>query len=230
MTAMTMRTIVLHGALGERFGREFKLNAASAAQAVRALMLQLKGFREHLRQGHYRVTRVRRGRPMDLDEVMIRFPLGGAQELHIVPEIFGAGGAEGRGVGKIIAGVALVTLAVAASFAAPGSEAGLAGFFSATLFGTPITTGMIAAAGVAVALSGIALLLTKNPMQNESFVFGGQDNVAAQGGPVPLVYGGPILAGSVAISAGLFTEALSPGTLPFDPSSSPRVVYFSSEG
>ena len=222
-----LRTIVLHGALGQKFGREFRLDVASVGQAVRALMVQLPGFRAALRQGHYRVTRIRRRRPFDLDEILIKLPLGAAEALHFTPQIAGAGApSRGASTGKVIAGVALVAAAVALSFAAPAGGA----FFSATLFGTPITTGMVAAVGVAVALSGIAGLLTKQPMTNESFIFGGQDNVTDQGGPVPLVYGGPIMAGSVCISAGLFTEALAPGILAFNPAITPRSVFYTQSG
>ena len=158
-----MRTVVLHGALGERFGREFRFDVASAAQAVRALIVQLRGFREHLREGHYRVIRVRRGREIALDEQEITFPLGSAGELHVVPEIVGAGGSAGRSVGKIIAGAALIAVAVTASFLAPEGAA----FFGATLFGTSVTTGEVAMVGVAIALSGVAALLTKQPQKNE---------------------------------------------------------------
>lgn len=223
-----LRTIVLHGALGAAFGREFRLDVPSVGQAVKALMVQLPGFRAALREGHYRVTRFRRARPFDLDEQMIKLPLGSAEELHFTPQIAGAGApSRGASTGKIIAGVALVAAAVALSIAAPAGGA----FFAATLFGTQITTGMVAAVGIGIALSGIAGLLSKQPTQgNSSFIFGGQDNVSDQGGPVPLVYGGPALTGSVGISAGLFAEALSPGTQPFDPSITPRTVYYSQSG
>lgn len=220
-----IRTIVLHGSLGERFGLSFRLDVVSPAQAVRALVVQLKGFREHLRQGHYRVTRYRRGRPFEFGEEMLRLPLGSAEELHFAPVIAGAGApSRSASTGKVIAGAALVAIAVTSALVL--GPAGVA----TTIGSTPFTVGnvltAVAAIGLAVALAGIAGLLTKQPQQNESFLFGGQDNVAAQGGPVPIVCGGPIMAGSVTISAGLFTTALAAGTLPFDPSTTPMVVYF----
>ena len=67
-----MRTIVLHGAIGEEFGRSFRLDVHSPREAVHALILQLRGFRDALRRGHYRVTRYRRGRPFDFGEEMLR--------------------------------------------------------------------------------------------------------------------------------------------------------------
>jgi predicted phage tail protein len=44
-----LRKIVLHGRLGKRFGRSFMLDVASPAEALRALVLQLRGFRMRLR-------------------------------------------------------------------------------------------------------------------------------------------------------------------------------------
>lgn len=41
-----MKTVRLYGHLGVRFGRVFRLDVASPAEAVRALLLQLPGFRD----------------------------------------------------------------------------------------------------------------------------------------------------------------------------------------
>ena len=50
-----MRDVVLHGALGERFGERFRFEIASPAEALRALCAMIPGFRQHFCQGHYRV-------------------------------------------------------------------------------------------------------------------------------------------------------------------------------
>lgn len=199
-----LRKIVLHGRLGKVFGRSFMLDVASPAEALRALTLQLKGFRSHLREGHYRVVRgsLRTGRDLDLDECKIG--LGRAPALHIVPVVAGSA----KGLGKILAGVALVALAVflpVTSFAI-GSFA----------IGVNATIGAI---GVSLALGGISQLLAPSPKlqggsaqadRKDSFLFGGQENVITQGGPVPCVYG-QFLVGSVVISAGLDVEQLLGG-------------------
>jgi predicted phage tail protein len=207
-----LRTIVLHGALGAEFGPSFRLDVVSAAEAVRALCLQIRGFRNALRRGHYRVTRLRRGRPFDFGEEMLRFPLGSAEELHITPVIAGAGApSRATSTGKVVAGAILVAAAVAAPLTFGAST---------VIAGTGLTVGSlsfsVAAIGLGLALSGIAGLLTKQPQSNESFMFGGQLNVTTQGGPVPLVYGGPVMAGSVTISAGLFSTSIAVGTQPFN--------------
>jgi predicted phage tail protein len=217
-----LRTIVLHGELGAAFGPSFRLDVVSPAEAVRALSLQLKGFRETLRRGRYRVTRFRRGRPFDFGEEMLRFPLGSAEELHLTPVIEGAGTpSRSASTGKVIAGAVLVTAAIAAPLTFGAST---------VIAGTGLTVGSlsfsVAAIGLGLALSGIAGLLTKQPQSNESFLFGGDLNVTTQGGPVPLVYGGPIMAGSVTISAGLFTTGLTAYTQPFDPATSALSASF----
>lgn len=219
-----IRKIFLHGALGERFGREFCLDVATAPQAVHALAIQLPGFRKQFR-GTYRLTRVCRGRGVDLTEEMLRIPLGSAEELHIVPHIHGAGGPDTR----TIIGAALIVAAITVS-AVVGPEGMAAAAPGLPFLTTSTAIADVAAIGVALAISGIAALLTKQPLGNESFLFAGQDNVTDQGGPVPLVYGGPTMVGSVLISAGLFTEALTPGTQPFDPSLAPNFVSYAQSG
>lgn len=232
-----LRTIVLHGALAAQFGPSFRLDVATPAEALRALTLQLKGFRQAIRNGHYRVTRYRRGRPFDCGEEMLRFPLGSASELHFVPVIAGAGSpSRGTSTGKVIAGAVLVAAAVTTAFVL--GPAGINTIIGSTPFTVGNVLSTVAVVGVGLALSGIAGLLTKQPQLDESFMFGGDLNVTAQGGPVPLVCGGPIMAGSVTISAGLFTTALAVGSLPandadgtvFNPAAEANTVTYAQSG
>lgn len=206
-----LRTIVLHGELGNRFGHTFSLDVATPVEAVRALIVQLKGFRRYFRDGNYRVIRKRDAREMDLDLDELKLRLGRAKELHIVPVVAGAA----SGLGKILIGVAIVGLAIVAPYAlglAGGLGASAIG--GATIFGTTLTFGQIAGVGLALALGGVAQMLSPTPQlsggsaaqdRRESFLFGGQDNTSAQGGPVPLVFG-TFLVGSVVVSAGLSAE------------------------
>ena len=219
-----LRTVTLHGALAE-FGGPYHWDVATPREAVRALILQLKGFREALREGSYRIIRGPRAIGIDLSEEAMLFRLGPGTELHIVPVVSGAGSpSRGAATGKIIAGSALIGLALLTGFAPAG-----AGVVELAGIGLPAgATNAFAAIGIGLVLSGVAGLLTKVPQQNESFIFGGNTNVDTQGGPVPLVYG-TMLVGSVVVSAGLFTEALAAGTLPFDPTLDPNIVTYSAE-
>jgi predicted phage tail protein len=193
---------MLHGALGEQFGGPYRLDVASPAEALRALIVQLKGFREHLKRGHYRIIRKQGVVQRDTDERELRLGFGQFNELHIVPAVVGSGNSTGQGVMKIIAGVVLV----AAAFIMPE--------VAIPLFGT--LNAMAAGVGLSLALTGVSTLLARPPQllggsaagdQRVSFLFGGQLNVNAQGGPVPLVYG-RIRTGSVVVSAGLATEQI----------------------
>lgn len=208
-----LRTVVLHGALASQFGPSFVLDVKSPAEAMRALILQLSGFRQALRQGEYRVLKAREHVADTLDLDGIRTRLGRARELHIVPVI---GGSQ-SGWGKILTGVAIIGLAIAAPYAL-----GMAGGLSATFGGisaigfSGISFGTIAGLGAAVALGGVAQLLAPSPSlsggsasqdRKESFLFGSAQNVTTQGGPVPVICG-EWFSGSVVVSSGLSTEEI----------------------
>ena len=225
-----MREVILHGALGARFGANFRLDVASPAEALRALIIMKPGFRDHFRAGFYRVLVGLKGQALALDEGTFPTKFGRDAEVHFVPAIAGAGGATGRFTGKIIAGVALIGIALTAGALAPAG-AGFLGL-GATLAGTPITAGMVAAVGLAVALSGVAGLLTNTGQQHDSFILSGQNNTTTQGGPVPVVVG-EFVTGGVVISTGLQAYDLTVGSssaLAFDPSTAPNVSYYSTDG
>ena len=184
-----LRAIYLHGALGRRFGRGFRLCVATPAEAVRALSCQLDGFRAALREGLYRVVAGAPGRRRDRgeDELTIGF----SHALHIVPVIAGAGG-RGGAIGLIVAGAALLT----AAFAAP-LLLGTA-FASTTIFGVSAST--VALVGASLGLAGVSALLAPKPKLEggttsptderfESFMFGGLPTRPIAGRPVPVTFG-----------------------------------------
>jgi predicted phage tail protein len=208
-----LRTVVLHGALAAQFGPSFDLDVRSPVEAVRALIVQLRGFRQAFREGHYRILKAREHviDTLGIDEVQMR--LGRAREIHIVPVI----GGSASGWGKILAGVAIIGLAIAAPYAL-----GMAGGLSATFGGisaigfSGISFGTIAGIGGAIALGGIAQMLSPTPTlsggsasqdRKASFLFGSAENVTTQGGPVPVVCG-EFVVGSVVVSSGLSTEEI----------------------
>lgn len=192
-----MRSVVLHGALREQFGGPFQLDIASPADALRALLRQLKGFPAAIRKGEYRLIRgsIDHDRAIPLEA--IEAGLGASTEVHIVPVVAGS-----SGLTSILAGLALVAIALAAPYVLPEAIVGLTAFTA--------VTNAVFAVGASLALSGAAQLLTVSPKttdSKDSFLFSGQLNVASQGGPVPLVYG-QFLVGSVVVSAGLETQQL----------------------
>jgi predicted phage tail protein len=216
-----LRTIVLHGAMRDKFGTSFDLDVKSPAEAIRALIVQIKGFRQMLREGHYRVVKSHHhiSESLELEELKLR--LGRSKEIHIVPVIAGSA----SGWGKILAGVAIIGLAIAAPYAL-GFEGQIGGALGSIIPGTSvlgfsgISFGTIAGIGAAVALSGVAQLLSPAPTltggsadvdRRESFLFGSADNVTRQGVPVPIGFG-EFVTGSVVISVGLSTEDITTGS------------------
>lgn len=166
-----MITVCLHGGLRE-YGRRFDLHAASPAEAVRALLTQLPGFREILGSGFYQVRFNRH----DFAEAELSdgFQAQGSGILHIVPRIQGAGKA-----GQIIAGVVLIVFAWWNPF----------GWAAA---------GALMSAGVGLVAGGIAQMLARptrldteqrGQKTGRNTAFSNLDNTAAQGQPVPLAYG-----------------------------------------
>ena len=166
-----MITVCLHGGLRE-YGRRFDLHAANPAEAVRALLTQLPGFREILGSGFYQVRF--NGHDFCEAELEHEFRQPESGILHIVPRIQGAGKA-----GQIIAGVVLIAFAWWNPF----------GWAAA---------GALMSAGVGLVAGGIAQMLARPPKLDteqrgqktgRNTAFSNLDNTAAQGQPVPLAYG-----------------------------------------
>lgn len=188
-TSVATRRVYLHGSL-RRFGKTFDLAITSPADAVRALALQIPGFRAALRDGYYRVVTgaPKRRRARSEDELTAGF--SGA--LHIIPVISGAHGGKWLGIGAAIAGAALLSLA----FGVP-LLAGWA-FGSTTILGVQAST--IALFGGTLGLYGLTHILAPKPKLDggltspsdermESFLFGGAPERPIAGRPVPVNFG-----------------------------------------
>ena len=173
--------IKLRGALGKRFSKEFKCVAASTAQAIRFLEVNLKEFRDWILAAHERgiVFRVLNNN-YELDESELTDPLGEGWTIEIIP-LFAAAG---RTV-KILLGAALLI----------GGISGL-GFLGLSPLQMIIT-------GSLLLISGIMGNRTPKPDDTEntrSFVFSGQTNTSSSGNRMSVVYG-RILTGSLVLSA-----------------------------
>lgn len=191
-----MQTILLYGYLGREFGRVHKYDVKSPAEAIRALCVTLKGFRQAIRKdGAYRVLVAGKDA---LDKGRLTDPVSQKETIRIVPVIAGAG----RGWGQFILGVALI-------FASSGTY-GWGEALGAT------AASAVGAVGVSLAIGGISRMLMKTPGKQSlekadnrpSFGFDGAINTVAQGNPVPVLYGGPLMVGSQVVSAGLSVEQL----------------------
>lgn len=189
-----LTTIRVYGRLAKFLKRRtFEAAVSSAAEAVRFLLANFPQLEQHMMDQHYRVS----VGEYDLDAKELHDP-SGQQEIRIVPVVAGAGA-----VGRILAGVALVALAIVNPFGA------------AAIAGTALST-IVGGIGVSLVLGGVAQLLTPVPTlpkdttdpKNKSYSFSGVQNVSRQGVPVPIVFG-EALVGSIVISAGIDVDAVT---------------------
>ncbi|QBH97150.1 tail assembly protein [Limnobaculum zhutongyuii] len=170
----------------QRYGRKFNLNVVNAAEAIRALALQIPGLRQHIQGDYYRV----RIAGNDINESGLQYGmltvLKENDVIHIIPRSVGS--KSGIGIFQAVAGVALM---VASIWLGPAA------------FG----------AGLGLLMGGVATMLTKTPKTkkaeegatNNNTSFSSLDNTVAQGQPVPLCYG-RMMIGSKVLSQGLSTE------------------------
>jgi predicted phage tail protein len=173
---------MLYGFLGEQFGKVHTYDVKSPAEAVRALSVTLKGFKQSfIDGGSYRVLL---GGKEELELEQTINPCSSRETIRIIPYIQGS-----SGIVKIVVGAALIAIGVF-----------IPGPWSPYLIN----------AGTALILGGISQLLFKPPeaeTQEEvknrpSFVFNGAINTTRQGGSVPVCFG-RVIVGSQVISAGL---------------------------
>lgn len=198
-----LREIRLHGTLGERFGGCHKFDVVNAPEAVRALCLQVGGFRDAIAKGRWHVIV---GNGMDISDPALLPVMLGPVPIHIVPAV-GGGGPEARA----ILGATLIVAAFA--FGGPLGAGSMAAAIPLTA--GLVTYGSVALLGASMLFGGIAEMLSTTPKlsggksKNESFLFSGLDNVADQGGCVPIVYG-RCRVGSVVVSMGVDTDEINP--------------------
>ncbi|HDG9824888.1 TPA: tail assembly protein [Acinetobacter nosocomialis] len=213
-----LKTIKLYGVLGQKFGREFKLDVANTREAMRALSVQIAGFEHFMLHAHEQGLRFavflksknssnKRGkkRPAIYDHETKRLITGDnigeeqldmnteADTIHIVPRVMGAGG--NNGILQLVLGAILI----AASFI-PG-------------IGQAAQVALIGA-GAGMAMGGVASMLmpkidnTQDQNQDGNRAnkgFGGAVTTVAQGNPVPILYGQREIGGFI-ISAGQYPE------------------------
>jgi predicted phage tail protein len=203
-----MVTIRLLGEAGRRFGRVFRLAVGSAAEAIRALCVQLPELRLFLINSAENgiAWRVVTEDPMGLSEDELDWPC--SKRVVLAPQPTGRGA-----VGRIIAGVALVAFAILV----PGIGGGVA----ATIFGTAFSSTAlgIGAVGLSLIFGGVAQLLTPTPKmpgadfgsttqadrsdQLKSALFDKSNANTAQGDVVPVLYGERLIGSLAVLSFGV---------------------------
>ena len=199
-TKTELRTIKLSGFLGKKFGRVHRLAVDSPAEAIRALSVNINGFREFLENSHkngvaYRFLVGKEALERSELKESLHMTHSMSTTFELVPVINGAKSS----LGQILFGAALIV----ASF-----------FMPPTLFGSAALATNVGNAvfgiGMSLALGGVAQLLApkvkaenKEAVENKpSYIFNGAVNTVAQGNPVPILYG-RMRVGSQVVSAGI---------------------------
>lgn len=208
-----MKVVKVYGALRKLLGQcRFELDVATPAQAIKALCVNFPSLEKWLVDSEkdgvaYRVT-VGKQKATEEDVSSLLLPFGEREVFSITPVITGAGG-----FGRVLAGVALIAVAIAAP--GVGLFGGGALGFGVVSGASGFAAGLAAAAGtigIGLVLTGVAQMLSPTPkppsfeeaQKLDSFTFSGIVNVGRQGVPVPIVLG-RAYAGSVVVSAGLDT-------------------------
>lgn len=174
-----MIRVVLHGSLKDLWPHEIPpLDVSSAAEAIKALTVQLPVFRRKLGQELHRIAAV------GFDTLEALFMPTDAKELHLVPQF--AGGKRG-GFFQILIGSALIALAIWNP----------AGALAATAIANVTLQSMMFSIGAALLLGGVSQLLMPQPARegtsNEnvegSKYLGSPGNTVAIGTRIPILFG-----------------------------------------
>ena len=205
-----LRKVKLYGQLAEFVGhKEFDVCSSvvkTPANAVRFLVSNFNGIEKHISENQYQV----KVGDYSIDENEFLFP-SGISDIHFIPVISGSGG----GLGRVIAGVAMIGFAFATggvSLGAGGLTFGTGTIAGVGSYGVMVSKALVFGGGL-LALSGAAQMLAPQPMDPDfassedpriSFNFSGIQNVTRAGTPIPIIYG-EIFAGSVVISAQIDT-------------------------
>lgn len=193
-----MTQIELSGVLGKTFGKKHQRIISTPLEAGKALAATIKGFEQYMissksRGLTYAVFKDKKN--IGIDD--LGYPVTG-EVIRIVPVIIGS---KKAGLLQTILGVVIVAAAVISG------PVGLAALSGAQAFS-------IGAIGASMALGGVIQMLSPQPTglaskqsadNRASYAFGGVTNTAAQGYPVPLLYGRRRIGGAI-ISAGIYVE------------------------
>lgn len=189
-----MTRIELGGVLGKTFGRVHHRLISTTHEATRSLAATVKGFEQ------YMITSQRRGLTFavfrgkeNIGKDDLNYPINN-DVIRIIPIIIGS---KKAGVFQTILGAVLVVVGAVLSFTP---------FAAASPY--------LISAGVSMAIGGVIQMLSPQPAgiaskqdadNRASYAFGGVTNTAAQGYPVPLLYGRRRIGGAI-ISAGIYVE------------------------
>ncbi|AGT09265.1 tail assembly protein [Paracoccus aminophilus] len=195
-----MNDLYLHGALGKEFGRHFRFDIETIQDALMALRANFPTFANAIRNGFYEIVVGKtRTNGLSLEEAQLAGFRLGQNALHIVPV---AAGRKRGGLGKIIAGIALIGLSAA--------TAGGGGLLGGALWAGSNVTGsqIVGQIGTGMLLTGASSLIApqqKAEDTTQSFTMSGPTSNLREGAIVPIAYG-EVVTGGYMISGGISIE------------------------
>lgn len=195
-----MTRIELGGVLGKTFGKVHNRLISTTHEATRALAATVDGFEKFMISSQRRglTYAVFRGKK-NIGEDDLNYPIN-EDVIRIVPVVIGS---KKAGVLQTILGAVLVVVGAVGMFTPWGQALGGATWGSYAM-----------QAGVGLMAGGIIQMLSPQPAglaskqdadNRASYAFGGVTNTAAQGYPVPLLYGRRRIGGAI-ISAGIYVQ------------------------
>lgn len=195
-----MTRIELGGVLGKTFGKVHHRLISTTHEATRALAATIEGFEKFM------ITSQRRGLTYavfkgneNIGEDDLNYPVKEAV-IRIVPVVIGS---KKAGVLQTILGAVLVVVGAIGMFTPWGQALGGATWGS---YAMQAGVGLMAGGIIQMLSPQAAGLASKQDADNRaSYAFGGVTNTAAQGYPVPLLYGRRRIGGAI-ISAGIYVE------------------------
>ncbi|WP_431623748.1 tail assembly protein [Enterobacter roggenkampii] len=198
ITTEKMIEIELFGPLAKVFGKSHNRMIKSKSEAIHSLCKTLEGFERYLNTSKSRgLTYAIFEGKKNIGVNDLSFPVTD-KIIRIVPIVIGS---KKAGFLQTVLGAVLVV--VGALGATLGQAWGGAAWGPAVM-----------KIGVALALGGVVQMLSPQPTglaskqsadNRASYAFGGVTNTAAQGYPVPLLYGRRRIGGAI-ISAGIYVE------------------------
>lgn len=192
-----MATIKFHGNL-KRFepeGESLEICAETFQELMSGLLTQIKGLRQYLQQGYYKV---RIGSKRYLNEALLKsntlVALDEDCTVHFTPVVAGAG--KNSSLIQVIAGIVIIAASI----------------ISYQYYNIPYGTAlMMGTMGASMAFSGVVQMLSRPPEMNnkiddsekkQSTSFSNLRNLTPQGRPIPLLYG-KMMTSLVLISQGV---------------------------
>nr|DAJ82097.1 MAG TPA: tail assembly protein [Caudoviricetes sp.] len=196
--AEIMTRIELGGILGKTFGKIHHRLISTTHEATRALAATIPGFEKFMITSNRRglTYAVFRGKK-NIGEDDLGFPVSG-EVIRIIPVIMGS---KKAGLLQTILGAVLVVV-------------GVIGMTVGQAWGGATWGPYAFQAGVGLMAGGVIQMLSPQPAglsskqdadNKPSYAFGSVTNTAAQGYPVPLLYGKRRIGGAI-ISAGIYVE------------------------